>query len=82
MFEKAYGQEGSWVQLFRLDPRYRGTRLLRDVARERMYVTMDMWESREAYEEFREGYADRYAAIDVTCEPLTVKELCLGNVEG
>jgi len=81
MFEKAYGPEGAWVQLFRRDARYRGTRLLRDVAHERVYVTMDEWESREAYEEFRERYADKYTAIDATCERLTVKELCLGGVE-
>lgn len=79
LFEQAYGPEGEWVRLFRRDARYRGTRLLRDVARERVYVTMDMWESREAYEEFREKFAAEYAEIDQNCEGLTIKENFLGE---
>jgi hypothetical protein len=35
------------------------------------YVTMDEWESREAYEEFREKNAAEYAGIDKKCEALT-----------
>ena len=77
LFEQAYGPEGEWVRLFRRDARYRGTRLLRDVGRERVYVTMDMWESREAYDEFREKYAAEYAEIDRKCEGLTVTEMHL-----
>lgn len=71
LFEQAYGPQGEWVRLFRRDARYRGTRLLRDVGRERVYVTMDEWESREAYEEFREKNAAEYAGIDKKCEALT-----------
>jgi heme-degrading monooxygenase HmoA len=74
LFERAYGPEGAWVRLFRRDARYRGTRLLRDVGVERVYVTMDSWESREAYEEFRETFAAEYAAIDRECERLTLSE--------
>jgi len=79
LFEQAYGTEGEWVRLFRRDRRYRGTRLLRDVGRERVYVTMDLWESREAYEEFREKWAVEYAAIDSRCEGLTRSEKHLGE---
>jgi hypothetical protein len=74
LFEQAYGPEGEWVRLFRRDARYRGTRLLRDMERERMYVTIDMWESPQAYEEFREKWAAEYAEIDKMCEALTVGE--------
>lgn len=56
LFEATYGPEGAWVKLFRRDKRYLGTRLLRDVGAARVYVTMDSWESRKAYEEFREKY--------------------------
>lgn len=80
LFEQAYGPEGAWVQLFRRDARYRGTRLLRDVARERVYVTMDMWESREAYEEFRAQFAEEYEEIDAKCEGLTNSERHLGSL--
>lgn len=74
LFERAYGREGEWVRLFRRDPRYRGTRLLRDVRRERVYVTIDEWESREAYEEFLEKCAEEYVEIDERYEGLTVRE--------
>lgn len=81
LFERQYGPEGEWVQLFRRDARYRGTRLLRDVGAERVYVTMDMWESRAAYEEFREKWAKEYAEIDRECEELTARENSFGEYQ-
>jgi heme-degrading monooxygenase HmoA len=80
LFEQAYGPEGEWVRLFRRDARYRGTRLLRDAGRERVYVTMDMWESPEAYEEFREKWAAEYAEVDKKCDRLTVGERLLASL--
>jgi heme-degrading monooxygenase HmoA len=80
LFEQAYGPEGRWVGLFRRDARYRGTRLLRDLGRERVYVTMDSWESREAYEEFRQQWAAEYAEVDKQCDPLTVGERHLASL--
>src|SRR4030095_14778666 len=89
-FEQVYGPEGEWVRLFGRDARYRGTRLLRDVGRERVYVAVEWWgsraaregvygtvycwESREAYEEFRQKFAAEYAEIDERCEALTITE--------
>ena len=80
-FEKAYGAEGDWVALFRVDPNYQGTRLLRDASRPGVYVTIDSWSSHEAYERFRAAEARRYAAIDAECEGLTVSERHLGSFE-
>jgi len=80
-FENAYGPEGEWARLFRRDQRYRGTRLLRAVGAERVYVTMDEWESRAAYEEFREKFAKEYAELDRKCERLTVSERHLAKYE-
>lgn len=80
LFEKAYGPEGAWVRLFRRDARYRGTRLLRDVARERVYVTMDMWESQEAYEGFRAEFAGEYAELDAEYEEMTLSETQIGGL--
>ncbi len=79
MFEQAYGPEGEWVKLFGRDARYRGTRLLRDLGRERVYVTVDEWESREAYEAFREKYAADYDRLDSKCDKLTVREESIGH---
>lgn len=81
LFEAAYGREGEWVRLFGRDGRYLGTRLLREVGRERVYVTLDEWESRDAYEEFREKWAAEYTAIDKRCEEMTVREAQFSEFE-
>jgi heme-degrading monooxygenase HmoA len=81
LFDQAFGPEGEWVRLFRRNARYRGTRLLRDVGRDRVYVTMDLWESREAYEEFREKWTSAYAENDRRCEGLSVVEKHLGTYD-
>ena len=81
LFERTYGPEGEWAQLFRRDARYGGTRLPRDVARKRVYVTMDEWDSHAAYEEFREKFAAEYAELDRECEGLTVDERTLAEFE-
>jgi len=80
-FERVYGADGEWAQLFRGDANYQGTRLLRDASRDGIYVTMDVWRSREAYERFREAAAERYAAIDAECEGLTTSERPIGSFE-
>jgi len=81
LFEQAYGPQGAWVQLFRRDARYRGTRLLRDVVRERVYLTIDEWESLPASEEFRKKFAAEYAELDQKCQGLTAAEMCLGKYQ-
>ena len=81
LFERIYGLEGEWTQLFRRDTRYRGTRLLRDVGAERVYVTIDEWESRVAYEEFRERFAAEYAELDGKCEGMTLSQKHFGECE-
>ena len=80
LFERQYGPDGEWVRLFRQGAQYRGTRLLRDVSAERVYVTMDCWESRAAYVEFREKWAAEYAGIDTKCEDLTTSERNLAEI--
>jgi len=77
--KKAYGPEGEWARLFRRDKRYLGTRLLSEVGAEPVYVTMDCWESREAYEEFQERWVAEYAAVDKKCQELTAKERKIGE---
>jgi heme-degrading monooxygenase HmoA len=81
LFERTYGPEGEWAQLFRRDARYRGTRLLREVGAERLYVTMDSWESRAAYEEFREKFAAEYAELDRKYQEITAREKHLRECE-
>jgi len=79
LFERTYGADGAWAQLFRRDARYLGTRLLRDVGAARVYVTMDSWESRASHEEFREKFAAEYAELDAKCVGMTLAERHLGE---
>jgi 8-oxo-dGTP pyrophosphatase MutT (NUDIX family)/quinol monooxygenase YgiN len=80
-FESAYGPDGDWARLFRRDPAYHGTDLLRDGAVERRYVTIDRWASRAANDAFRERWRAEYEALDRRCEALTEHEAALGRYD-
>jgi heme-degrading monooxygenase HmoA len=80
-FETIYAPSGDWARLFRRDPHYQETRLLRDPFRARIYVTMDVWDSREAYTALKKENREEYDALDKSCEGLTVIERCLGCYE-
>ena len=77
-FEKAYGPEGAWVQLFRRDPHYRTTHLLRDPSRPRVYFTLDFWDSETAHLHFKVAHHQAYAALDRSTKGLTLQERHLG----
>jgi len=80
-FEKVYGPEGDWAKLFRSDPNYRETRLLRDAVRERVYLTLDFWNSRRAYEEFMEARAADYKKLDAVSGKWMLEERRIGWFE-
>lgn len=81
-FEEAYGPEGLWARFFRRGEGHVATELYRDLAGGRRYVTIDCWESRAAYDLFRERHRDEYEAIDRRCEALTEHEAPLGAFGG
>ena len=76
-FEAAYGSEGDWARLFRRDPAFRGTELLR-VATARGYLTIDRWASRAAFESFQKRHRKEYEALDRMLAKLTERETPLG----
>jgi quinol monooxygenase YgiN len=78
-FRRHYGPGGSWVALFRNDPAFVETLLLRDPSREGRYVTIDRWQSAEAYRLFRQNFSEQYQALDKICDGLTKKETDLGS---
>jgi heme-degrading monooxygenase HmoA len=80
-FESLYGPEGRWVQLFRRASGYLGTELLRDRADPTRYLTIDRWESADAFRDFRAKFASEYEALDRECEGLTARESALGEYE-
>ncbi len=78
-FEKAYGRAGAWTQLFRLSPDYLGTDLLHDLGHPGRYLTLDHWNSREAFQQFKQEHHAGYAALDQQCEELTEREVFVGD---
>lgn len=44
-FRRHYGPNGSWVELFRQDPAYIETLLLKDISVPGRYLTIDRWQS-------------------------------------
>jgi heme-degrading monooxygenase HmoA len=78
-FRRSYGEGGDWVRLFRRAPGYLGTALLEDVNDPLRFITIDTWQSVEAYEAFKETHAAEYAELDRRCEGLTTKETPLGH---
>jgi heme-degrading monooxygenase HmoA len=81
-FEKVYGPNGDWDRFFRRDPHCREVRLLRDPGRPGGYITLDFWDSREAYENFRQQNREAYLALDRSCEAMTLREKHLGSFNG
>lgn len=80
-FEQHYSPEGTWVELFRRDPAFQGTTLLRDRQSPERYVTIDCWNDVESYESFRSRHAKDYERIDLEMEKLTSGENRLGIFE-
>ena len=80
-FEKVYGPDGDWAKLFRRDSHYHQTRLVRDTFRDGVYLTMDFWESRKAYEEFMASHDNEYQNLERIGEELTSKERHIGRYE-
>jgi heme-degrading monooxygenase HmoA len=77
-FERVYGPEGEWAQLFKKAKGYIGTELLRDSDRPRHYITIDRWDSSSAFDSFQENYHGEYEAIDARSENLTERETRIG----
>jgi len=80
-FERHYGSEGSWAQLFRGSPGYHGTTLLRDSAAPNRYLLWDCWDSLASFENFKRDHGADYTALDKECEALTDEEIKLGVFE-
>jgi quinol monooxygenase YgiN len=80
-FERHYGSEGSWAQLFRRSAGYQGTTLLSDSAGKNKYLLWDCWESVASFDQFKHDHSADYAALDKQCEALTDEEMKLGVFE-
>jgi heme-degrading monooxygenase HmoA len=80
-FERIYCSDGRWAQFFSIDPAYISTSLMRDTLDPARYVTRDVWQSRAAYNSFRDSHAAEYQQIDRECSDLTIEERFVGIFE-
>lgn len=78
-FHRLYGPEGAWVRLFRQAPGYLDTHLYRDRNDGDRYVTIDRWDSEEAFRTFRAIFAAEFQHLDSEGEALTLDETPLGE---
>jgi heme-degrading monooxygenase HmoA len=78
-FARVYGTAGDWARLFRRSPAYVATELIRDVDVARRFITIDRWESRDAFEQFKAAAQPEYEALDARCKQLTRDERLIGH---
>ena len=79
-FERVYGPEGPWGELFRRHPGYIRTELHRDLEKLDWYLTVDHWLSKDAYDSFRREFKSEFEDLDRQCEKLTEEEIYLGEL--
>ena len=83
-FRSVYGPTGAWADLFGRVAGYQGTELLQSATEPDTYLTLDRWESAEAWAAFLQAHSEDYAALDQRCDSLTLEEVEVGvfrNVE-
>jgi heme-degrading monooxygenase HmoA len=77
-FVQKYGPEGAWARFFRGSASYIRTELVRDVAADFRYLTLDYWQSEEEFDGFREQNLAEYERLDKEFEGLTESGRRLG----
>ena len=80
-FERAYGSEGVWANLFQQAEGFLSTQLIRDEKDKHRFLTMDSWASKQAYEAFRAVHQSEYERLDAECEELTESGKEIGTFE-
>jgi len=77
-FAETYGPAGRWAQLFMAAEGYLGTELLRSDERPEEFLTIDRWESRDAFVAFMGAAADAYQALEQDTAGMCLLETRLG----
>ena len=80
-FEKEYGANGKWSQLFQKSPHYHETILLKNSDHPHSYRTIDIWDNFDACNDFKLDNKQEFDEIDKYCERFTHKEQFEGNFE-
>ena len=77
-FERHYDSAGTWVIFFRRSAAYHGSTLLRDDEIPGRFMTLDFWDSFDAYQTFSAEHEAEYRRIDAMCATLTTSERRIG----
>jgi heme-degrading monooxygenase HmoA len=78
-FRAVYGPDGDWARLFRREVAFLGTELLHSASHPNIFVTIDRWDSEEAWAAFLRVWGDEYAALDRQCAALAIAEGEIGT---
>ena len=77
-FVRRYASDGDWARLFARSSEFQGTQLIADESEPTRFLTIDRWDSLEAWTTFRHEFAAEYEALDLACEGLTLNEEKVG----
>jgi hypothetical protein len=77
-FEREYGPEGAWAELFGRSRDYRGSVLLRSTEPPLTYLLIDTWSDRASYEAFLAVHRAEYDALSARCARLYRAEERIG----
>lgn len=77
-FRQAYSGDGAWAHLFASGAGYLGTRLLRPNGEPGMWMTIDSWADRDAFERFQAQSGDAYRELDRELKGLCADERFVG----
>jgi heme-degrading monooxygenase HmoA len=77
-FQEKYGPDGAWARFFGGSRGYIKTELVKDVAADHRFLTLDYWQTEEEFERFREQNLAEYERLDKEFEGLTEREVRLG----
>jgi heme-degrading monooxygenase HmoA len=77
-FQEKYGPEGAWARFFRGSAGYIRTELVRDVAFDLRFLTLDYWQTEEKFKRFKQQNLAGYERLDKEFEGLTESETRMG----
>jgi heme-degrading monooxygenase HmoA len=78
-FEELYGPQGAWRELFQQSTGYIKTELHRDRSQLNRFVTVDYWESYDAWLDWRALFEARFQQLDRRGGQLTAEEREVGR---
>jgi hypothetical protein len=80
-FASAYRGDGTWAELFRRAPGYRGTTLLRPIEPGGWWMTLDRWASASDFDAFQRDFGIEYRGLDAELEGVAGEEEFVGAFE-